>query len=327
LESGVAISGYPNSGFIRSLGYEGFDSGFPGFLLWSGSALPGQNSKYGNPYDGVGLELYANTGSYFRYSTSDDELDIRTNKFFLGHPSSSFISGSNGLLEISSSTFHVTKEGKLTGSAAIFRDNSTGIVMFDTNNKIIDALNVGRIVHKEQSVIFTSSSFSVPAGSFMTSSMLNGGFYVLPGETDLHTSFFIAATSNDASNELDIFLDAYIASASFQNTGSSGASTNVLNGLSFSSPEKLNSSPIYLTEIPAGAGNVNSGLKNLILTTTTDIFEKYQGKYVEVNCVLSSDHAADVTQLIIAIAELRTGRSMLEQTLTFGQNNLPPIGK
>jgi hypothetical protein len=40
LNSGVAISGYPNSGFIRSLGYEGFASGFPGFLLWSGSALP-----------------------------------------------------------------------------------------------------------------------------------------------------------------------------------------------------------------------------------------------------------------------------------------------
>jgi hypothetical protein len=39
LESGVAISGYKNSGFIRSLGYEGFDAGFPGFLLWSGSAL------------------------------------------------------------------------------------------------------------------------------------------------------------------------------------------------------------------------------------------------------------------------------------------------
>jgi len=326
LSSGVAISGYPNSGFIRSLGYEGFDSGFPGFLLWSGSAMPGQTSK-GAAYSGVGLELYANTGSYFRYSTSDDELDIRTTNFFLGHPSSSFVSGSNGLLEISSSTFHVTNEGKLTGSAAIFRDSSTGIVMFDTNNKIIDALNVGRIVHKQQSSIFISSSFSVPAGSFMTSSMLNSGFYVLPGETDLHTSFFIAATSNDASNELDIFLDAYIASASFQNTGSSGASTNVLNGLSFSSPEKLNSSPIYLTEIPAGAGNVNSGLKNLILTTTTDIFEKYQGKYVEINCVLSSDHAADITQLIIAIAELRTGRSMLEQTLTFGQNNLPPIGK
>jgi hypothetical protein len=86
LNSGVAISGYPDSGFIRSLGYEGFDSGFPGFLLWSGSALPGQNTKGGVSYTGVGLELYANTSSYFRYSTADSEIDVRTNKFFFGNP-------------------------------------------------------------------------------------------------------------------------------------------------------------------------------------------------------------------------------------------------
>jgi hypothetical protein len=41
LESGVAISGYKNTGFVRSLGYEGFTAAFPGFLLWSGSALSG----------------------------------------------------------------------------------------------------------------------------------------------------------------------------------------------------------------------------------------------------------------------------------------------
>jgi hypothetical protein len=69
LSSGIAISGYSNSGFVRSLGYEGFDAGFPGFLLWSGSALTGQTSK-GAPYGGVGLELYLNTSSYFRYSTT-----------------------------------------------------------------------------------------------------------------------------------------------------------------------------------------------------------------------------------------------------------------
>jgi hypothetical protein len=79
-------------------------AGFPGFLLWSGSALPGQTSK-GNPYNGVGLELYANTESYFRYSTSDNEIRYKNKKFFLGDASSTFISGSNGLLEISSSNF------------------------------------------------------------------------------------------------------------------------------------------------------------------------------------------------------------------------------
>jgi hypothetical protein len=94
LESGVAISGYKNSGFIRSLGYEGFDAGFPGFLLWSGSALSGSNTKYNQPYSGVGLELYLNTSSYFRYSTTDDEIYVATNNFFFGNPNGTFISGS-----------------------------------------------------------------------------------------------------------------------------------------------------------------------------------------------------------------------------------------
>jgi hypothetical protein len=116
LNSGVAISGYPNSGFVRSLGYEGFDSGFPGFLLWSGSALPGQNTKGGNPYSGVGLELYLNTSSYFRYSTADDELYVATQNFFLGDPNTTFISGSNSNIEISSSNFHLKANGDVTAS-------------------------------------------------------------------------------------------------------------------------------------------------------------------------------------------------------------------
>ena len=127
LNSGVAISGYPNSGFIRSLGYEGYTSGFPGFLLWSGSALPGQTTKYGNPYAGVGLELYANTASYFRYSTADNEIEVRTDKFFFGNPSSSFISGSNGILSISSSRFVLSTQGDVTASNALFSGNVTAV--------------------------------------------------------------------------------------------------------------------------------------------------------------------------------------------------------
>ena len=128
LNSGVAISGYPNSGFIRSLGYEGFDAGFPGFLLWSGSALPGQTSK-GQLYNGVGLELYANTSSYFRYSTKDSEIDVRTSKFFFGNPSSSFISGSNGIISISSSNFVLSPQGNVTASNALFSGVSTSNVI------------------------------------------------------------------------------------------------------------------------------------------------------------------------------------------------------
>ena len=113
LNSGVAISGLPNAGFIRSLDYQGFDAGFPGFLLYSGSALSGQTSK-GDVYTGVGLELYAHTASYLRYSTTDSELDVHTDTFFFGNISGSFISGSDGLLEITSSNFSVDPNGFVT---------------------------------------------------------------------------------------------------------------------------------------------------------------------------------------------------------------------
>ena len=138
LNSGVAISGYPNSGFIRSLGYEGFDAGFPGFLLWSGSAMPGQTSK-GQPYNGVGLELYANTSSYFRYSTKDSEIDVRTDKFFFGNPSSSYISGSNGVLSISASNFVLSPQGNVTASNASFKGTALADIITDRSVSITTA--------------------------------------------------------------------------------------------------------------------------------------------------------------------------------------------
>ena len=120
LNSGVAISGYANSGFVRSLGYDGFDAGFPGFLLWSGSALSGSLTKYGNPYSGVGLELYLNTASYFRYSTADNEIYVATDNFFFGNPNTAYISGSNGLLQISSSNFLLSSSGDVFANDATF---------------------------------------------------------------------------------------------------------------------------------------------------------------------------------------------------------------
>jgi hypothetical protein len=114
LNSGIALTGNGAAGYVRSLGYEGFANDLPGFLLWSGSALLGHNSKNGLPYSGVGLELYLNTASYFRYSTSDDELYIATQNFFFGDPNSAYISGANGLIEISSSNFQLTNQGYVT---------------------------------------------------------------------------------------------------------------------------------------------------------------------------------------------------------------------
>jgi hypothetical protein len=139
LESGVAISGYKNSGFVRSLGYEGFDAGFPGFLLWSGSALTGSLTKYGNPYSGVGLELYLNTASYFRYSTTDNEIYVATDNFFFGNPNTAYISGSNGVLEISSSNFLLSSSGDVFANDATFTGTNESSVFTNTTVTITSA--------------------------------------------------------------------------------------------------------------------------------------------------------------------------------------------
>jgi hypothetical protein len=125
--TGIEMAGV-NSGFIRSIGYEGFISasdpakgGAPGWMLYSGSVLP--NS--GDNYSGVGLELVAGSDNYFKYGTSNGgSLEVRTNKFFLGS-ANQFISGANGNIEISSSNFHLTAQGNVTASNALF----TGVAL------------------------------------------------------------------------------------------------------------------------------------------------------------------------------------------------------
>ena len=178
LNSGVAISGYPNAGWVRSLGYEGFAAGFPGFLLWSGSALPGSaGTKGGGAYSGVGLELYANTSSYFRYSTTDSEIDVRTDKFFFGNPSSTFISGANGNIQISSSNFILNTNGSVTASAFLARTGST--TMLDTLSGFADGKNIGRHVgHQYGATGTTNSTTQVQIGDAYV-------IYIKDGEDNL----------------------------------------------------------------------------------------------------------------------------------------------
>jgi len=134
LQSGVAISGYKNTGFIRSLGYEGFDAGFPGFLMWSGSALFGSSgTKGGVAYSGVGLELYANTDNYLRYSTTDSELDIRTDNIFIGN-NTTFISASNGNIKISGSNIDLNTEKFFLGNSTNFISGSNGNILISGSN-------------------------------------------------------------------------------------------------------------------------------------------------------------------------------------------------
>ena len=111
---GIQIRGDKAQAYIRSIGYGGKSYGAPGFMMWSGSVLQGNNV---DNYEGVGLELFQHTGSFLKFRTAPSEeagLEIRTDKFFVGSSGSKedgvtyqFISGSDGNIEISSSAFHL----------------------------------------------------------------------------------------------------------------------------------------------------------------------------------------------------------------------------
>jgi hypothetical protein len=133
LRSGIDISGLKNTGYIRSLGYEGFNqatgsNGGGGFLLFSGSALPQQTAT---SYQGIGLEMVATSESYFRFRTDPSGLEIVTDKFFLGKVGEQFISGSNGNIEISSSNFQLNPDGTINATGGTIG----GTVITDTTLK------------------------------------------------------------------------------------------------------------------------------------------------------------------------------------------------
>jgi len=160
LENGIAISGYKDTGYIRSLGYDGFNAGYPGFLLWSGSAMKASSTTY----NGVGLELYADRDNYFRYRTNPSELVVKTKSFYFGS-SSQYISGSNGSIAISSSNFYLDPSGNVTLSGVV---NITGGSGFATPSSVSASINTAT-GSLSSSLNTTINANSASAASALTS--------------------------------------------------------------------------------------------------------------------------------------------------------------
>ena len=249
LSSGVAISGYKNTGFIRSLGYEGFTAGFPGFLIWSGSALSGSlGTKGAVPYSGVGLELYANTSSYFRYSTSDNEIEVRTNKFFFGN-NSTFISGSNGNLQISSSGFILSAQGNVTASSFIAITGNT--IMLDTNSGFSDGRNIGRHLSGQSGPFATTATNTTQSIGAPVITMIK------PGETTLQVITALGA-SLSGSHYLLVGIS-YPTAPYFTGAGHTPV---------YTTPQWINTNAVTNWQIAgAGGGNVSLNLYNSSIFT------------------------------------------------------------
>jgi hypothetical protein len=299
LETGVAISGYKNTGFIRSLGYQGFAAAFPGFLIWSGSALSGSlGTKGGIPYSGVGLELYGDANNYFRYSTDPSELDVHTETFFLGDPTSQYISGSNGNLEISSSGFFLTANGDVTASSFIAVNG--GDVLFDSNSEFVDGINIGRVVY------FDRTEYVITGSNLTTSPQTASIFetFILPGETNLQTSFMYEFTNNSGTAGGTLQVQCFIQSASI--TGSTGTSTGYN---SWSTPQPLLSNQITAIDT-ATVGSIEGGSRTISLGNVTNI-PTFQGRHVRVYLIVSRTTNGNIAdELKMRSFVYRTSRSV-----------------
>jgi hypothetical protein len=306
LESGIALTGNSNTGFVRSLGYDGFDAGFPGFLLWSGSALPGQTSK-GQPYSGVGLELYGDANNYFRYTTNPSELDVHTETFFFGDPTSQYISGSAGNLEISSSGFYLTADGDVTASSFIAVNG--GNVLFNSNAEFVDGLNIGRIVYFDQSEstinigtgVGDSLSTAVTASTFQT--------FILPGETQLQVSYTYQIQNNSITNPITVRTAAYIASASLGPVTGTSAYGQFVDTSMLSSGIQVGTAVL--------ASSTESGAENYNLSTN-DSFGDRQGMYVQIYVVVYSNSTTPSATVKLKNFVFRTSR-------TVGSSISPPL--
>ena len=113
---------------IRSVGYEGFLDGSPGFLFYSGSVLSGS----GDNYRGVGVEINAGTGNgYIRMRSNDSGsfLDMYIT-------SASFASASFGDIYCSGSIY---AEGDITAFSD--RRLKKDIIEITSSMDIITKLN------------------------------------------------------------------------------------------------------------------------------------------------------------------------------------------
>ena len=193
VSNGLQLKGDEEGAFLRSQGYFGFENATSGvgngFLLYSGSILPNSGDEYG----GVGLEMVIDQNNFFKYRTSDNSIDIRTQKFFFGS-SSQFISGSDGQIEISSSNFHLNKDGEVVLQGTITAQAGGDIGGWHVGTSVLSSSNNTVRLDPDGPYFISSSGFQVDgAGAITASAGLIGGW---EGPTGSALDGFFSRDSN-----------------------------------------------------------------------------------------------------------------------------------
>lgn len=183
----TGTDGATGSGFMRSVGYQGFISasdaslnGTFGFMIYSGSVLPDS----GDNYAGVGLELVGQSGS-LKFRTNPSVFEVQADAFFVGKTTTQFISGSGGNIEISSSGLHITPEGNVTASAILLGDKENSqFLQFDDGqltvqgNLSVDNIRTPALIDGNPSTVLNASSSIDSQGFAKFASASIAGFEV-----------------------------------------------------------------------------------------------------------------------------------------------------
>jgi hypothetical protein len=177
-------------------------------------------TKGGVPYTGVGLELYANTDNYFRFSTTDSELDVRTQKFFVGN-ATTFLSGSDGNLQIKSGNDLNIYNGEITGSNVLISNTiktststTEDYIVLSTAERVVDASNIARIVYQDESLSQDTQHTTAVSSPYTSSNVLLASFTcnILPGETNMVFMFQVSGSISGSSSQIlgSINVDPYL---------------------------------------------------------------------------------------------------------------------
>jgi len=179
---GIELVGQ-NSAYIRSIGYDGFNKAkLPenqgGFLMYTGSIEITGSDGTGDTdsYQGVGLEIVADSGSFLRFATQEVSgkaagLEIRTPKFFLGDENTQ-ISGSNGNIKISGSNLDLRSDSFFLGGQSAFISGANGNIEITSSGFHLD----------ENGDVILQGTITADAGGSI------GGFTI--GTSDLTTTNF-----------------------------------------------------------------------------------------------------------------------------------------
>ena len=321
--TGVHISGKNSAAMIRSIGYEGFQKasapgGKGGFVIYSGSVQPLLNAS--EQYTGVGLELFANTSSYFKYTTSGSGLlDVRTDQFFLGS-TSQFISGANGNIEISSSNFHLNANGEvsLTGNINIssgtgfatpaFVTSSIGTATSSLSSSINSTIStVSSSLNSSISSVSSSISSSVSSvSSSLNSSILSVSSSISSSVSSVSSS--LTSTITSVSSSLNSSISSSVSSVSSSLTSTISTVSSSLNSSISSSVSSVSSS------LTSTISTVSSSLNSTIISVSSSLNSSI--------LAASSSAAAASSSAAIAIDRIVTDSN----NLIVKPNNTPNAG-